>query len=641
MSKRIQMFNDEISATTYLSSIERDSSSVQYLVLRIKDLSSLILKMMFFLIFVYLFTAQTLSAKPAQSREIKITGKYLSVPVAKPKQYKGWGNLIEIEVEGLKVHSFTLGMTSKLEDIWLWGSLDMSEYVGKTAIIRNVTGHPDNMAALPLFETSDKIKTFIPLYSEKGRPQFHLSQKIGWNNDPNGMVYADGLYHVSWQSNPVGLNWGNMYWGHAVSKDLVHWEERPHMIRIGAKDLKGKPVDKVHPSMVIGQAFSGGACVDHNNTLGKQVDSTKTIIAMITDTKGGDPTKDEGGAGQLVGESLAYSTDSGLTYSLLKEANPLISHHGRDPKPFWYEPGQHWCLVTYRQCKNPKLGKMAFYISKDLKNWTFTSFSDQVFHECPEFVELPVDGNPHNKKWILFDATPSYQIGSFDGKKFTSEFTGVRRGIGGNLKAAQCFSNAPNGRAIMMVWARFKPADPKAPFNQGFTLPLEISLRTSKDGVRSYANPVDELKVLRDKKILTIEDKALLLGENTLTFDKSAKLIELEMTLDYPLGRKPSAIYLQVGQNKIHCDLTNNKFHGAKGRYAALSSHDKEDGKLDLRIFIDSATLETFAENGAVYFIHNRNDQGAALNDIKIHVEDGEMGVESLNVYELKSISDR
>ncbi|WDE97720.1 GH32 C-terminal domain-containing protein [Lentisphaera profundi] len=193
----------------------------------------------------------------------------------------------------------------------------------------------------------------------------------------------------------------------------------------------------------------------------------------------------------------------------------------------------------------------------------------------------------------------------------------------------------------MMVWARFKPADPQAPFNQGFTLPLEISLRTSKDGVRSYANPVDELKVLRDKKILTIEDKALLLGENTLTFDKSAKLIELEMTLDYPLGRKPSAIYLQVGQTKILCDLAKNKFHGAKGKYSGISSYDKEDGKLDLRIYIDSATLETFAENGAVYFIHNRTDQGAALNDIKIHVEDGEVGIESLNVYELKSISGR
>jgi fructan beta-fructosidase len=581
---------------------------------------------------------QTSMAGIPQSIEIKITGEYLSIPSAKPDTYQGWGNVVAVDVDGVKVHQFTLGMPSRVEDVAVWGSLDMSDYVGKTATIRNVVGHQENMAGLPLIQSSDRIQTLVPLYTEQGRPQFHFSQKVGWNNDPNGMVYVDGLYHLSWQSNPVGLGWGNMYWGHAVSKDLVHWEELPHTIRIGANDLKGNPERNVHPAMVRGQAFSGGACLDHNNTLGLQKGDIPTVVAMVTDTKGGDPENDDGGHGTLVGESLAYSTDGGFTYTIMKEANPLISHHGRDPKPFWYAPAQHWCIVTYRQTEQNLTGKMAFYSSNDLKNWDFNSFSDRVFHECPEFVELPVDGDVTNKKWILFDATPKYQIGTFEGKTFSPDFEGTRRGIGGNLKAAQCFSNAPDDRAIMMAWARFKPADRKAPFNQGFTLPLELSLRTTIDGIRCYANPVKELEVLRKGDLLTVKNKALEVGENTLSFDKTAKLVEVAMTLAYPSGRKPSAIHLQLGHTKILCDLKNNTFHGADGKYDALTSYDKEDGKLDLRIFIDSATVETFAENGAVYFIHNRTDQDAALNDMKIHVEGGEATIQQLTAYELKSI---
>lgn len=581
---------------------------------------------------------QTSMAGIPQSIEIKITGEYLSIPSAKPDTYQGWGNVVAVDVDGVKVHQFTLGMPSRVEDVAVWGSLDMSDYVGKTATIRNVVGQQDNMAGLALIESSDHIKTWVPLYSEKGRPQFHFSQKVGWNNDPNGMVYVDGLYHLSWQSNPVGLGWGNMYWGHAVSKDLVHWEELPHTIRIGANDLKGNPEANVHSSMVRGQAFSGGACVDHNNTLGLQKGDIPTVVAMVTDTKGGDPENDDGGHGTLVGESLAYSTDGGFTYTIMKEANPLISHHGRDPKPFWYAPAQHWCIVTYRQTEQNLMGKMAFYSSNDLKNWDFNSFSDRVFHECPEFVELPVDGDSNQKKWILMDATPKYQVGSFDGKVFTSDFEGTRRSIGGHLKAAQCFSDAPDGRAIMMVWARFKPADPLAPFNQGFTLPLELSLRTAKDGIRLYANPVKELEALRGDTLLTLRDKEMASGATRIEFEEPVTLLEVELTLAFEDGKKPSNVRLQIGGTTILCDLDKHQFRGDAANYPGLTSYDREDGKLDLHLFVDSATVETFAEHGAVYFIHNRKDQSASVDHITVQSDGAEARIEQLNAYKLKSI---
>ena len=193
-----------------------------------------------------------------------------------------------------------------------------------------------------LIKCSNVITSNVPIYSEKGRPQFHFSQRVGWNNDTNGMVYADGLYHLSWQCNPMQAAFANMFWGHAVSKDLVHWEELPLTLRTMGKGKDGKADANVHPAMVLGQAFSGSACVDSNNTLGKQTGTTKTLIIAVTDT-GGAQLREPG----ATGESLAYSTNSGKSYSLLRDINPIINHKGRDPKIFWYEPGKHWCIVVY------------------------------------------------------------------------------------------------------------------------------------------------------------------------------------------------------------------------------------------------------------------------------------------------------
>ena len=271
--------------------------------------------------------------------------------------------------------------------------------------------------------------------------------------------------------------------------------------------------------MADANCFSGGAAVDHNNTLGKQVGRQKTLIAAFTDS----PT----------GDSLAYSTDGGFRYTVMRDINPIIVHpkpdgskrngsYGRDPKLFWHEPTKRWVIVTYRMGLNPDAasGHMAFYTSKDLKKWEFQSMTEKLFpedrqpedkqdfHECPEFLELPVDGDPKNKKWVLLDATPKYQTGAFDGKKFTPDLKEYRRSIFGGLKAGQCFSGAPDGRAIMMVWVR-QGFGENVPFASGFTLPLELTLRTADDGVRLYANPVKELEQLREKEIFSAQGKKI------------------------------------------------------------------------------------------------------------------------------------
>ncbi len=566
------------------------------------------------------------------SRKIEITGKHLLLPIAPRKRPDGSdhiGNSFRIFVDGMMVHQFWANVARREEDIEFWSYLDMSEFIGKSATVKLIRGSREGAdEALNRFESSDKIRSLKPFYTETGRPRFHFSQKVGWNNDVNGMVYADGLYHLSWQSNPVGNYWGNMYWGHAASRDLVHWEEWPHALRIGGEVAKGEPI---HPAMALGQAFSGGAVVDEPNTLGLQKGDQKTLIAAYTSNP--------------QGECLAYSTDGGRSYHHLNDHQPFIvqphptdpnwkKSWGRDPKLIWHEPTQKWIIVTYRMGDDPKkaIGRMAFYSSSDLKTWTEESLSDEVFHECPDLVELPVDGDPNNKKWLLFDATPKYQIGTFDGKKFTSEFEGTRQTIGGNLKAGQCFSNAPDGRAICMVWSRIKPADPQAPFNQGFTLPLELSLKTTKDGVRCYANPVKELESLRSGELASVENQSVE-GEYRLPLKQPESSLEIELTLQYQKEAQPTRVTLQVGGNAIVYDVGKHLFPEAR-----LTSFDPEDGKLDLRVFADSATVEVFGENGSVYFLQPRKVQGEIVKEVSIKVEGASATIESVTVHQLKSI---
>jgi fructan beta-fructosidase len=314
--------------------------------------------------------------------------------------------------------------------------------------------------------------------------------------------------------------------------------------------------------------------------------------------------------------SLAYSTDNDMTYKLLGEINPVVIHKGRDPKILWHEQSQSWIIVTYRAGENVKGkgivgGKMAFYSSKDLKKWKFESFSDAIYHECPEFVELPVDGDQNNKKWLLFDATPKYQIGSFDGKNFSADFTGTLQTMGGNIKAGQCFSNAPDGRAICMVWARTLQRDRHTPFNQGFTLPIELSLKTTSTGVRCYTAPVKELDALRQKVIFAVNDKKIAAGETIIKLEQAQRLLEIDMELETKNIPEKGPIEIIIGSTVIQYIPSSKSFPKHK-----LNSTDNDDGQLNLRIYIDTATIEVFAENGAVYYLENRQDQGADIKEV-------------------------
>ena len=336
--------------------------------------------------------------------------------------------------------------------------------------------------------------TFDTANREKFRPIYHHTPVYGWMNDANGLVYKDGEYHLYFQYNPYGSKWGNMHWGHSVSKDLVQWTHEQPAI---ARDT-------------MGHIFSGSCVVDHNNTAGFGKDA---IIAFYTSHKG------LPGNHQRQQQCIAYSLDNGRTYTKY-EGNPVVTpfdglENFRDPKVFWYAPQNKWVMIVSAD-KN-----MRFYESKDLKKWSYMSewgagYGPQPNQfECPDFFEMAVDGNAQHKKWVMIvNINPGfvyggsgtmYFVGQFDGHKFTCDTApnDVKwLDWGKDHYATVTYSNTP-GRIIAMPWMsnwQYANLTPTQQFRSQNALPRELKLYTADNGEQLVsAAPVKETEALRNK----------------------------------------------------------------------------------------------------------------------------------------------
>ena len=530
------------------------------------------------------------------TQEIKITGKYIIFPISN----RGQRGRMTITVGGQLVHNLDCDFAPSPDAIDWWTYLDMSEYLGKTAKV--VARADPNVCNL--FESSDEIRNLHPLYDEALRPQFHMSQKRGWNNDSNGLLYYDGLYHFFWQCNPAGRNWANMYWGHATSPDMVHWTEHDRALRSFGGSVKNR-----HPKMAVRNCFSGSGNVDLYNTARWQTGKNKTLVLAFTDTG--------------CGESLAYSTDRGKTWTYY-ESNPVIEHSGRDPKLIWYEPGKHWAIAVFDQDRDKKIGRnIALCMSKDLKKWELTSKIPGYF-ECAEIFELPVDGDPENTKWVIYAADARYAIGHFDGKKFTLEHEGKHRVHWGSYYASQCFSNSPDDRVVQVGWARINIPD--MPFNQAFSLPTNLTLHTTKDGIRMFATPIKELETLREPNPRAASNRKLTPEAPAVKLDVKDQLFDIVVTLKK--GSATKAV-LQFGENRATYD-----FAGEKLDEMPLVM---KDGKVAFRVLVDRPMYELVGGGGACYKTSARRDMGKPLGTISLTAQGGSLTVESLTAYEMKS----
>ena len=454
-------------------------------------------------------------------------------------------------------------------DFWVF--FDVSEFKGKKASLQI---NKENEAFDKIYQ-ADSYPGEENIYKEHLRPQFHFSTRRGWNNDPNGLVYHDGEYHLFYQHNPFGWIYGpdaNKAWGHAISKDLIHWKELP---------------DAIHPDN-LGGIYSGSAVVDKLNTTDFQSGDDKPIVCIYTSAGGKTPWS----KGKPFTQSIAYSNDRGRTFTKYN-GNPVqeeIEPMNRDPKVIWHEQTNQWVIVLYLENN-----VMGFFTSKDLKSWELKSKYERDFlHECPELFQLSVDGNQQNKKWILYAANGRYDIGQFDGKKFVPETKGIGFNYGNCFYASQTFNNIPDedGRRIQIAWG-LNPL-PGMPFNQQMLFPIELTLRTVEDGLRIFTRPIDEIKKIYGKN-WTFQEKIVKEGQQSiLDVDNFERLYDI--TVQFEIG-SAKCFGLIINNIQLTYDINEQKLN-CQERYAPLKP---VEDIIKIRILVDRTTLEIFANDGQVY----------------------------------------
>jgi sucrose-6-phosphate hydrolase SacC (GH32 family) len=456
------------------------------------------------------------------------------------------------------------------------------------------------------FQTFDSYSDIK--YDESLRPQFHFSSKKNWINDPNGMVHYNGEYHLFFQHNPRAVHWGNMTWGHAVSKDMVHWKQLQHAIL---------PYGN-------GTIFSGTAAVDYPNSLGQNTLDEKAIVAYFTHA--------QNDKNDLFYQAGAYSTDRGRTFQLIDGGHPLLANQGfdrgeRDPKIFWHAPSNNWVLILWIKRANKKqlkkgsknrddLGKVRFFSSTDLKNWKkLSDFDRKWVYECMDLVELRVDGDPDNKKWLIYDASFDYEIGTFDGLSLSTDQKNHLGDLGNAYYAAQTFNNSPDGRTVIMGWLRTSDnnvyIENKMPFNQQMSFPASMELRTTASGIRLFRWPVDEIKSLYEKSYLFEEIESGILNEK-LNVEKFEE-IDLYVSFD---RNKTSTFEMNIRGQILSYE---------KGffNYKDLSLPTLNENKVNVRILLDRTTIEIFADDGfsvlSNYAVSDsENTQISVLSDKKL-----------------------
>ena len=532
-------------------------------------------------------------------REFPIEKRYLNLPIKNgaPKR------VVTLLVDGQTVVRNDIELANSEPD-W-WAPMDVSAWRGKTIALQVDKLPEDSAAALTAIEPSDHLKGVDALYREPLRGQFHFSPKRGWNNDPNGMVFFNGEYHLFFQHNPYGWPWGNMHWGHAVSRDMIHWQE------LG---------DTLAPDH-LGPMFSGSAVVDWKNTSGLGEEGKPPLVLIYT--AAGNPTV----------QCIASSTD-GRNFTKYS-GNPVvkqITEGNRDPKVMWHEPTKKWVMVLYVTLAGNK-HTVQFFTSPNLREWTLASVTEGIagsnfLYECPDFFELPVDGNAARKKWVLLAANSEYSIGTFDGTTFMSEERKLPGHRGRGFYAPQTFSDLPanDGRRIQIGW--FQTETKGMPFNQSMTLPLELKLTATPEGPRLTFTPVKELTSLRAK---THHIDALTFapgGANPLAAVR-AELVELRA--EFEPGDASEVAFTVRGATIVYdakkAELTVNKHR---------ASAPLRGGKQRLIIYCDRTGLEVFASDGLTYVPLPFQPKADDLS-LAVEAKGGSAKFTGLQVHELRS----
>lgn len=472
---------------------------------------------------------------------------------------------------------------------------------------------------------------------ESFRPVYHHTPAYGWMNDPNGMFYKDGVYHLYFQYNPYGSVWGNMHWGHSTSTDLMHWKFEGCAIVPDAW----------------GAIFSGSCVVDHENTAGF---GKEAVVAFYTSAKS-TPW------GDIQMQSMAYSLDNGKTFTKY-EGNPILTSSEkdfRDPKVFWYAPGKHWVMIL-------AVGQhMEIYSSVNLKEWKKESEfgAMQGAHggvwECPDLVEIPVEGT-REKKWILIcnlnpggpfgGSAAQYFVGSFDGKKFVNESPTQTKWMdwGKDNYATVTWNNAPDGRCIALGWMsnwQYANNVPTRQYRSANTLARDLTLYREGQELYLKSTPSSEVKKARGKKVSIPSFKVSEKHEMVNLFEEKQGAYEVEIVIQNAGASKIAFCLLNDKGEKVsmYYDLNRKQFvmdRSESGKIdfskdfpAVTVAPVNVDKELTLRLFVDRSSIEAFGEDGK-FVMTNLVFPSQPYVKMCFEADKNGYAVKSLNVYKLQ-----
>jgi len=396
-----------------------------------------------------------LPSVPPLTRQMFITNNLLNLPV----NNNGPSRRVTIMVSGIPVRDFDINLADGAPD-W-WAFVDVSAFQGQTATV-NVDNLAVGSTGLSSIVQSNGIVGATNLYSESLRPQIHYTSRRGLINDVNGMIYYQGQYHLYYQHNPYKLdfaaNGAERTWGHAVSTDMVHWQELP---------------EAIYPHSYGDWVWSGSAVIDTANTGGFKTGANDVIVASFYST--------------ARGQCIAYSNDGGLTFTDYTN-NPVVTVPGRDPHMLWYAPSNYWVMAVY----DSNINGIDFFTTPDFHTWTYRS-GIAGFAECPDIFQLPVDGNTNNMLWEINGGNASYMLGTFNGAVFTPTTAMLPGNVGSGFYASQTFTVMPAGdtRRVRMGWAQVNM--PGMSFTGMHFFPTVLSLQTLSTGVRLCSAPIAEI----------------------------------------------------------------------------------------------------------------------------------------------------
>lgn len=472
---------------------------------------------------------------------------------------------------------------------------------------------------------------------ESFRPVYHHTPAYGWMNDPNGMFYKDGVYHLYFQYNPYGSVWGNMHWGHSTSTDLMHWKFEGCAIVPDAW----------------GAIFSGSCVVDHENTAGF---GKEAVVAFYTSAKS-TPW------GDIQMQSMAYSLDNGKTFTKY-EGNPILTSSEkdfRDPKVFWYAPGKHWVMIL-------AVGQhMEIYSSVNLKEWKKESEfgAMQGAHggvwECPDLVEIPVEGT-REKKWVLIcnlnpggpfgGSAAQYFVGSFDGKKFVNESPTQTKWMdwGKDNYATVTWNNAPDGRCIALGWMsnwQYANNVPTRQYRSANTLARDLTLYREGQELYLKSTPSSEVKKARGKKVSIPSFKVSEKHEMVNLFEEKHGACEVEIVIQNAGASKIAFCLLNDKGEKVsmYYDLNRKQFvmdrsesgtvDFSKDFPAVTVAPVNVDKELTLRLFVDRSSIEAFGEDGK-FVMTNLVFPSQPYVKMCFEADKNGYAVKSLSVYKLQ-----